>query len=127
MKTRDRQRVLVQLKDHLYNLGVMNQYMMAEDQNLLHGVRRTLNTVLHNFYKKALSISLTRQEWNRYNMRRKSLLINQIDTKDEVSTLRKLVARLYNASGHSYESYLLVRFLCQLLPPQLFLPLSVGG
>jgi hypothetical protein len=111
MHTSDRPQVLSQLNDLLYDLGVLNQYMQAEQQEIRQFAKQLINSILQSFYSKAYRILLSPKEWKRLMQRRKSLILNEINADSEPTFLGRFVARLKNLSGKFYTSYLLGRML----------------
>ena len=111
MHTSDRPQVLSQLNDLLYDLGVLNQYMQAEQQEIRQFAKQLINSILQSFYSKAYRILLSPKEWERLMQRRKSLILNEINADSEPTFVGRFVARLKNLSGKFYTSYLLGRML----------------
>lgn len=111
MHTSDRPQVLSQLNDLLYDLGVLNQYMQAEQQEIRQFAKQLINTILKSFYSKSYRILLSPKEWKRLMQRRKSLKINEINAENEPTFWTRRLARLKNLSGRFYTSYLLGRVL----------------
>ncbi|MBO4674169.1 MAG: glycosyltransferase [Bacteroidaceae bacterium] len=111
MHTHNRPQVLGQLNDLLYDLGVLNQYMQAEQHEIRQFAKQLINTILQSFYSKAYRILLSPKEWKRLMQRRKSLILNEINEEDEPTFVKRHLARLQNMSGRFYTSYLLGRML----------------
>ena len=111
MHTNDRPQVLSQLNDLLYDLGVLNQYMQAEQQEIRHFAKQLINGILKSFYSKAYRILLSPKEWKRLMQRRKSLKLNEINAESEPTFIGRHLAHLKNLSGRFYTSYLLGRVL----------------
>ena len=106
-KTVNKEKVLVQLNDLYYNIGLMKKYLQGEDTDMTIAAERNINNFLNVYNKKLLSVSLTRDEWRRYTQvlhlaRQKSVYGD--------SQVGKLIAGLKNMATHSYPEYLLVHF-----------------
>ena len=110
-KTVDKELVLVQLNDLYYNMKRIQRYLDEGKTELAPAANRLIDGFLKNYYKKMLSVSLTRNEWKRYTlvldvhkMSGKSMLLH------ETSLAGKAVALLKYMTGHSYPEYRFVHF-----------------
>jgi len=120
--TCNRKRVLSHLEDLIYGLDVMNQHLQVADANYRQGVKRAINNILHNFYKKAYCIHLTRCEWKHFMEKRKKMPTGELSADASSSFFGKTIVWMKNLSGRSYIAYLLARQIYERLFKVFILP-----
>ena len=108
METVDHERVMRQLKALLHITVMMSDYLAEKDALLAPAARRNINNFINNFYKKALSVHLSYQEWCECMGALKKIPIHTMAYENVAG---RWAARFNNAAGDTYAEYLFERYV----------------
>lgn len=124
---KDREMVLVQLNDLVYNLGLMRKYIDSGKTDLLPAAHRNIDNFLNVYYRKIRkSDRLTKNDWMRFRKLMKGYSLSAERRSEKCSIPVKIVRRMSEWAGTSYVGYVVTYFLRQTLFKYIYYPLFVG-
>ncbi len=119
--------VLVQLNDLIYNIGLMRKYIDADNKELLPAARRNIDNFLNVYYRKITkSDRLTKDEWMRNRNLTKCYSFSTERRREKCDTITKTLRWLQEWAGTSYVGYNVVYFIRHTLFQYIYYPLFVG-
>ena len=110
-QTKSRAKLLRQLGDCVYGMGVFNSYVMSGEAKMRDGMKAKINSYLNVFYRELFVVCLTYKEWRNLMKSKNSFPICDMVYPKDSSRLAKLIIAMRNVSGHYYLSYLAVWFI----------------
>ena len=109
LHTNDHNRQRKQMADLENVIGIMNEYLMAHDNDdFAMGVKQSNCRLLKTYHKKAYKAHLSHSEWCNHMKKLREYPYCKMSTDD--SAMGKLVAALNNHSLNSYGMYVFVSF-----------------
>ena len=125
-RTANKEKVLVQLNDLIYNIGIMQRYMESGDTDMLPSCRRNIDNFLLVYYKKIQkSQRLTMSEWMRFRSLTKNYAFSVEKRKEKCSFQERLVRWMWEWAGRSYIGYIIVYFVRSILFQKIYYPLVI--
>lgn len=122
----DKEVVLIQLNDLIFNIGLMRKYIESGNVDLLPAARRNIDNFLNVYYKKITkSDRLTKDEWMRNRRLTKDYSFSAERRKEKCDILGKILRWMQEWSGTSYVGYNVVYFIRHTLFHRFYYPLFV--
>jgi len=123
----DKEIVLVQLNDLIYNIGLMRKYIDSGNTDLLPAARRNIDNFLNVYYRKITkSDFLTKNEWMRNWKLMKNYSFSAERRSEKCGTRKKILRRMQEWAGTSYVGYCAVYFIRHTLFQNLYYPLAIA-
>ncbi len=122
----DKEMVLVQLNDLIYNIGLMRKYIESGDGDLRPAARRNIDNFLNVYYRKMTkSERLTKDEWMRNRRLTKDYSFSAERRQEKRDIRGKILRWMQEWSGTSYVGYNVVYFIRHTLFQRFYYPLFV--
>lgn len=126
-KITDKEMVLVQLNDLIYNMGLMRKYIDSGKTDLLPAARRNIDNFLNVYYRKIhKSDRLTKNDWMRFRRLTKGYSFSVERRREKCGISAKILRWMSEWSGTSYVGYVVIYFVRQTLFQYVYYPLFVG-
>ena len=123
----DKEIVLVQLNDLIYNIGLMRKYIDSGNTDLLPAARRNIDNFLNVYYRKITkSDFLTKDEWVRNRKLMKNYSFSAERRNEKCGTRKKLLRWMQEWAGTSYVGYCVVYFIRHTLFQNIYYPLAIA-
>lgn len=122
----DKEVVLVQLNDLIFNIGLMRKYIESGDGDLRPAARRNIDNFLNVYYRKMTkSERLTKDEWMRNRRLTKDYSFSAERRQEKRDIRGKILRWMQEWSGTSYVGYNVVYFIRHTLFQRFYYPLFV--
>ena len=125
-RTANKEMVLVQLNDLIYNIGIMQRYIESGETDMLPSARRNIDNFLLVYYKKIQkSQRLTISEWMRFRSLTKNYTFSEEKRKEKCTFQVRLLRWMWEWAGRSYIGYNIVYFVRSILFGKIYYPLVI--
>lgn len=119
--------VLVQLQDLIYNIGLMRKYIESGKTELLPAAHRNIDNFLNVYYRKIQqSERLTKDEWMRYRKLTKKYSFSAEKRKEKRPFRAQLLLWMFEWAGTSWVGYSTIHFVRETLFKKIYYPLVIA-
>ena len=123
----NKEKVLVQLNDLIYNISLMRKYIESGETALLPAAHRNIDNFLNVYYRKIQrSERLTKDEWMRFRKLTKKYSFSAEKRKEKRPFRAQLLLWMFEWAGTSWVGYSTIHFVRETLFKKIYYPLVIA-